>query len=335
MSTLPPELVQKMLKSKGLADKPNIDVSIDEIESFGDQESLKQILQDMAAYNNMLKQRITFINPALSKLIPFTRENLYLICAYSGSGKSTIAANVSHPLWKEGKKSLVISNEESKHDVLMRIACLELGHNFNDYKKGFMPPTVQKECVALFPEISKFVKVIDINYKDGLTTKAEGIKSILEQVKDKDFSCAMIDYYQLIKKSEFNPSASTYDVLNDLRVYFGQYIKKANIPIVIFAQLHSLGKRNNKDLDSRIKHCPDIYEPSTVVMEAIPNFDEKTTDFVIHKDRFGYAGQRVVMAFDKGKFVYIDEAVRERIKQEKLDAVDQQASDGAEDEQPK
>lgn len=316
-----------MLRSKGLSDKPVSNVSLDEIESFGDDDSMREMLEDIAAYNSMLKERITFINPALTKAIPFSRENLYLICAYSGSGKSTIAANVSYPLWKEGKKSLVISNEESKHDVLMRIACLDLGHNFNEYKKGMMPVTLQRECVALFPEISRFVKVIDINYKDGITTKAEGIKSILEQVKDHDFSCAMIDYYQLIKKSELNPVASTYDVLNDLRIYFGQYIKKANIPLVVFAQLHSIGKRNNKDLDSRIKHCPDIYEPSTVVIEAVPNFQDKTTDFIIHKDRFGYAGQRVVMAFHRGRFQEIDAEALERIKQEKLDDIDSKVSD--------
>ena len=44
MAQLPPELIQKMLKSKGLADKPNIEVSIEEIDSFGDNESLKEII---------------------------------------------------------------------------------------------------------------------------------------------------------------------------------------------------------------------------------------------------------------------------------------------------
>ena len=121
-------------------------VSLDDVEAFGDKQSISKMYQDISSYNKMLKQKITFINPALSAAIPFTRENMYLICAYTGNGKSTIAANISHPLWKEGKKTLVISNEEPQQDVMYRIACLELGYNFNDYQKGTMPMQHQKEC---------------------------------------------------------------------------------------------------------------------------------------------------------------------------------------------
>ena len=116
----------------------------------------------------------------------------------------------------------------------------------------------------------------------------------------------MIDYFQLINKTIKDESAKPYSVLNNLRTYFGRYIKSSNIPVVVFAQLHSIGKRNNKDLDSRIKDCPAILEPSTVVIEIVPNFEQKTSDFIIHKDRFGLAGHRVTLAFDRGKFVYVD-----------------------------
>src|SRR5581483_2234154 len=128
--------------------------------------------------------------------------------------------------------------------------------------------------MVLFPEIGKCVKVLDIGFKGGLTTKLEGIKNALEAVRNQDYSCAMIDYYQLIQYSVEDKTRSRYDVLNDLRIWFGQYIKTSNIPIVVFAQLHSIGKRNNKDLDSRVKECPAILEPSTVVLEVIPNFDD-------------------------------------------------------------
>lgn len=323
MAKLPEHLVESILANK----KSNLEVDINEIDSFGDKNSLSSMISSIAEYNKMLKQRITFINKELSKAIPFTRENLYLMCAYSGSGKSTAAANISFPLWKEGKKTLVISNEEPEQDILYRIACLELGYNFNDYKKGLMPITTQKECIKLFPEIAKFVKVIDVNAKEGITTKLEGVKNILEAVNHKDYSCVMIDYYQLIRKSISNPSASPYEVLNDLRIFFGQYIKRANVPIVIFAQLHSLGKRNNKDLDSRIKMGPEIYETSTVVIEMIPNFEDKSTEFVIIKDRFGYAGNRLTFAFDKGRFVPVDQEVLEKRRQEEIKEIEEKTDE--------
>lgn len=327
MSSIPPDQIKKILNKNGIPEPIEYDISLDSINSFGGEETVREIYSSMAAYNKMLKERITFITPKLTHVIPFTRENLYLICAYSGSGKSTIAANVSYSLWKEGKKTLVISNEESSHDIIMRIACIDQGVNFNDYKKGNMPILVQKQCTALFPDIMNYVKVMDVNFQSGATTSVEGVKKMLETVKSADFSCVMIDYWQLIKRSDNNPGAKTYDVLNDLRIWLGQYIKRSNIPIVMFAQLHSMAKRQNKDLDSRIKHCPDIYEPSTVVIEAVPNWENKTTDIIIHKDRFGFSGQQLTIAFDKGRFVDVDEDVLRKIQETKAAELDQKISE--------
>jgi len=309
MSKLNDEEIARALKlppstpSQSLNAQPDIDVSLDDVEAFGNKESISKMYRDISSYNKMLQQKITFINPALTAAIPFTRENLYLICAYTGNGKSTIAANISYPLWKEGKKTLVISNEEPQQDVMYRIACLELGYNFNDYKKGSMPMAHQKACALLFPEISNHVKVIDVNYKKGLSTKIEGIKNALEAVKHADYSAVMIDYFQLIQYSVSDPSRSRYNVLNDLRIWLGQYIRSSNIPVVMFAQLHSMGKRTNVELDSRIKECPGILEPSTVVLEVVPDFENKTTTFLIKKDRFGYQGMRIECGFDKGKYI--------------------------------
>ena len=302
-------------------------VSLDDVEAFGDKQSISKMYQDISSYNKMLKQKITFINPALSAAIPFTRENMYLICAYTGNGKSTIAANISHPLWKEGKKTLVISNEEPQQDVMYRIACLELGYNFNDYKKGTMPMQHQKECALLFPEISKYVKVIDVNYKNGLSTKIEGVKNALLAVKHADYSAVMIDYFQLIQYSVEDPQRSRYNVLNDLRIWLGQYIRSSNIPVVMFAQLHSMAKRTNVELDSRIKECPGILEPATVVLEVVPDFENKTTTFLIKKDRFGFQGMRVECGFSKGRYVEMTAEHILATQQDKVDELMDKVSD--------
>lgn len=308
-------------------DVSHLDVSLDDINDFGSKASLKTMFTDIAKYNKMLAEKITFINDSLTSAIPFTRENLYLIAAYTGSGKSTIAANISFPLWKQGKKILVLSNEESQQDVLFRIACLELGYNFNDYKKGMMPIPTQSECLKRFPEISQYVKVIDVNYKNGLTTTLEGVKNALNSVKESDYSCALIDYYQLIQYSMVDKTRGRYDVLNDFRIWLGQYIKNSNVPIVVFAQLHSIGKRQNKDLDSRIKECPAVLEPATVVLEAIPNFEDQTTEFIIHKDRFGMQGNRISCGFDKGRYVNMTEEFKRSILEKKLDRLASETED--------
>jgi hypothetical protein len=83
--------------------------------------------------------------------------------------------------------------------------------------------------------------------------------------------------------------------------------------------LHSLGKRNNKDLDSRIKDAPTIYETATVVLEVVPDFANKTSDFGIIKDRFGLAGFRVKCGFEKGRFVEYNDDFVNRVNSMKVD----------------
>lgn len=314
---------QKLEQLKLLKSNKDVNISLDEIESFGDKSSLKEMFVDIDKYRKMLKEQIVFVNDALSSAIPFTRENLYLMCAYTGSGKSTAAANITYPLWKQQKKTLVISNEEPKQDILFRIACLELKMNFNDYKKNNMPEADILRAMALFPEISKYVKVLDVTYQDGITTKVEGIKKALEAVKQEDsYSCVLIDYFQLIKYSIKDSKKTAYENLNDLRVWLGQYIKSSTMPVVLFAQLYSVSKKGGaKDIDTRIKDCSSIVEPATVILEIVPNFDNKTSEFIVHKDRFGRTGARIVCGFDHGRYVTLtDEEVQDRVKQGKINA---------------
>ena len=318
MAQIPKEQQDYLLRRAGMPPEVKVDISFDEIDSFGNKESILEMFKNVAGYNKMLGERITLINDSLTAAIPFTRENLYLFCAYTGSGKSTVAANISYPLWKQDKKVLVVSNEETKQDVLFRIACLELGFNFNDYKKGQMPQDMQRQALMLFPEISKNVKVLDVTWRDGMTTKIEGVKKALEAVKGQNYSCVLIDYYQLIKYSLTDPTRTTYDVLNDLRTWLGQYIKSSEIPVCMFIQLYSIGKRGGvKDIDARIKECSAIVEPATVIVEVVPNYDDATSDFIIHKDRFGVAGNKIVCPFEKGR--YLKQISQKEIAERNLD----------------
>jgi len=322
MAVLSKEHQEQLLKRAGISSSSSdITVSIDEIDSFGDKESLLKMYKNIASYNKMLNERITLINDSLTAAIPFTRENLYLFCAYTGSGKSTVAANISYPLWKQGKKVLVVSNEESEQDVLLRVACLDKGYNFNEYKKGQMPPELLRELCAMLPEIAKYVKVLDVVWREGLTTKVEGVKAALESVKGHGYSCVLIDYYQLIKYSLRQPDKTTYEVLNDLRTWLGQYIKSSEVPVCLFVQLYSVGKKGGtKDIDARIKECSAIVEPATVIIEVIPNWEDATTDFVIHKDRFGVAGHKIVCPFKKGR--YLKQISEREVAERQLDKLE-------------
>lgn len=312
-------IMNTLTGNKNLA--PTESVTLDEIQAMGDKKSLSQMVIDIQKYNRMLNERLIFINESLTAAIPFTRENLYLMCAFTGNGKSTAAANITYPLLKQKKKILVISNEEPAHDILLRIACLELGFNFNDYKKGMMPKEQQLLAIGLFEEIGKYVHVIDVSFKNGFTSKVECVKNAMEQAKTADYACILIDYFQNIKQSANDTTRKAYDVLNDFRSFLNVYIKSSNAPVVLFVQLYSQSKRQAKghDIDTRIKECSAIVEPATVIIEMIPNFEESNTEFIIHKDRFGRTGTRLICPFERGR--YLKQLTPEQMAQARIDEV--------------
>jgi len=325
---------EAMLKKAGIgsAEKlKSMETSTEEMRDFGGDDLVKNIVANMARHQRHLRERLTLINDSLTKAIPLTRENLYLFCAYSGSGKSTIAANISHPLWKQGKKILVISNEETKEDIFGRIACLEIGADFKDLKNGNMSEEHILSLIPVMRKLAPFIKIYDVT--DTRTARLEGVKSILETAKNEDFSCILIDYFQLIKYSEVDNRKEPYAVLSELKDYLGPYAKSSNAPVVLFVQLHSLSKRPSKgtELDNRIKECSFIIEPASVVIEVIPNFEYNTTSFAICKDRFfGRTGKKIVCQFVDGKYMEAFKNKQALVDYESSIKLDKITSDGDE-----
>ena len=307
MAKLTQEQMDTVLKHAGLGTSKQMaamTASTDEMRNFGNLDDMRDIVSAIARHNRMLKERLTLINPSLTKAIPLVRENLYLFAAYTGSGKSSTAANISYPLWKQGKKVLIISNEETQKDVVSRIACLETGINFQSVIRGDISKMEEMSYVAHIPSIKQHVIVIDA--EDPRTTRIEGIKSLLEAAKNENFACIIIDYFQLIKYSEEYPNKEPYKVMMEFKDYLNAYIKTANAPVVMFAQLWSTSKRPAKDteLDSRLKECASIQDGASVVVEIVPNFKESTTDFLICKDRFfGRKGDKLTCPYQKGRFL--------------------------------
>jgi replicative DNA helicase len=309
MSKLSNKQMDIILKHAGIGTTEQLkemEASVDEMRDFGNADELRAIISDIARHNRMLKERLTLVNDSLTRAIPLVRENLYLFAAYTGSGKSSCAANISYPLWKQGKKVLIISNEETQKDVVSRIACLEAGVSFQGVIRCEISKMEELSYVAHIPSIKQHVIVIPAD--DPRTTCIEGVKNILEAAKNEDFSAIIIDYFQLIKRSEQQPNKEPYRVMMEFKDYLNAYIKTSNAPVVMFAQLWSLSKRPAKDteLDSRLKECASIQDGASVVVEIVPNFKESTTDFLICKDRFfGRKGDRITCQYSKGR--YLDE----------------------------
>jgi len=312
-----------------------------DIEALSSDEAILDMKKRIISYNQMLREKITFINDELTNSIPFTKENLYLIAANSGAGKSSAAANIAYPLWRQGKKILIVSTEEPAEDIYFRIGCLHYGVSFNSYKKGLMPIDGQSRIVSLFSEMKKYVFVVDVRTKDGAVFNADWVQKTMQTIRNSNYSCVMIDYFQLIKHDRAHPSLKTYEVLNNFRIFLMQYIKSCSMPVVLFAQLHSLSKRPGKEIDNRIKECPTIVEAATIIIEVVPNYKSEHSDFIIHKSRFDgtIVGKTFRMGFKEGKYVsytqdFIDWVNTKRIDNlkkdvAKVEAADREVDDGS------
>ncbi len=275
-------------------------------DSAGSAESAKQIYTSISEDRRVIKEGITFINKGLTDVIPFARGSLYLIGAISGHGKSTTAANVSFPLYQQNKKVLVIANEEVKHHVLGRIACLELGLDFNMWRNAKMDRDTRRRVDLLLPKVEKYVHVLGTDQQKRVSTM-EGLQTVLEAVKDTDYSCILIDYFQNISSSVEVPSLERQQVLYHMRDYLNSYVTRAKMPVVLFVQLMPLPPNSqSRQFEARIKWCRGIYEAATTAIEIVRIKSENKSMFVIDKDRFGMADVSIECKFDSGRYVFID-----------------------------
>jgi hypothetical protein len=307
MANIPQAEQDTLLRKAGMgtaSQMKSMEVSLDEMRQLGDPEVLIEVVHSIARHNKALKDRAILINESLTRAIPLVRENLYIFAAYTGSGKSSTAANITFPLWQQGKKVLIISNEETRSDVLSRVACLASSTDFKKVKQGEITKEQQAAYIKHLDSINNLVRVFDAN--DPRTGKYEGVVNILEAARNEDYACILIDYFQLIKYSEADTRKEPYQVLMNLKDYLGKYVKGSNSPVVLFVQLWSLSKRPSKgtELDARLKECSSIQDPASVIIEIVPNFDDEVSDFLICKDRFfGRKGQKLTCPYSKGRFL--------------------------------
>jgi replicative DNA helicase len=266
------------------------------------------------------------VNKTLTEIIPFAKGSLYLFGAISGHGKSTLSANVTYSLTQEKKKVLVISNEEQQKDVLARVACLNLGLDFNMWRNMKMGGDRLKVDVEI-DRIMPYVTVVDMS-RSRTTDSAEGVIKILDDAIIHDYAAVIIDYFQNIRRSSENALAKPYDVLLLIRDYLNGYVVRAPFPVILLAQLHPLSKaKGNTTFEERIKGCKAIYEAASTAIEILREKQESGPDessFLVAKDRFGHEGWEIPCKFFRGR--YLEKPINELTPQSDVPAPKSEAN---------
>lgn len=277
--------------------------------SKDDPEKVERIIRESSEYIKSAKKNMRFISEDFDGIVPFHSNNIILIGAYSGEGKSTITANIAHSLLKQKKNVLVISNEEKAGDVYNRVTCLVNGWSYNKHAE------ITDDQMEVF---SKYVRamrsrlrVVD-NDSEGivnLTTTYEGITGLLNSLLAKGiyYDAIIIDYYQNVNMLAGQLNIDPWKVQEKFANFIDDFKGKYPAPIVLLAQMQPRDKENETPFKDRIEGRKSIYNKATFAVEVRADKKNRRTEWTIHKQRFGdNVGESFYTGWDLGKYVKYD-----------------------------
>jgi hypothetical protein len=287
---------------------------------------IEKMDQDHEMTVQSMKDRLPFVNPTLTDLVPFSFPNLLFIGAKTGSGKTSFTSAAVLTLLRAGKKVLVISNEELAANYYNRVLCLNKGWNINRMKE--FTPEQHEELRRLRTQTYETgrLNVIDSDFADmkGATSTLEGMKLIFEKLYEiqltQDGKCPyhaiFVDYFQNCGTSINNSRMRKHEVLEELTKFLDTMYKKLHAPITVLGQIKPESK-DETDLEFRIKDSRSIYVPATFALELQPDKAKSSTRFIVHKHRWSSrAGESIELGFDRGHFVEYTMAFQEKVLRE-------------------
>jgi archaellum biogenesis ATPase FlaH len=210
-------------------------------------------IQEMLDEVSQMNDRLTFISPNLTKVVPLYGVNVILIAGKSGRGKSSVMANITEPIITNGGFVACISTEEKARSIALRTVCLQLGLNYNTRrhwlsdKLDVIKPALQN----LFVE-SK-LKIYDSytygkDLESGAKVKAlemtsrEGIQMALIDIEKsaRKPDVIMLDYITKVSTSTKNNKLQEWQVMTACCADVEEWSKRTGIPAIIFTQLEVL-----------------------------------------------------------------------------------------------
>lgn len=270
---------------------------------------------------------VEFMYPEMNHFVQLAPGSLALICASTGTGKSTLTANITYGLLRDGKKILILANEEKRTDVAARISCLQLDVSIHDYKrKDGLPEVVKKMVLDNIANLDpKQLAIIALDYRDDqrYVTSPEGMEAILNHAVGK-YDAVIIDYYQNINHSINNPGYQAHEA-NEMFAKSVDYIKnKIGCPIIMMAQI----RRGDEDYKVRLEGRRLILNKCTDIFEVKIDKANKRSLMICHKDRWlGNQGEEQFIGYKAGKFVPYTREFEEDVRSSVVNKIDSLADD--------
>ncbi len=337
-----PELVKKIAteaeakeKLKKVSDAVRLHENSQKLRRIVDGKQLQRDLQDLDFTTDfdMLSDAakvdafdrdhsVEFLYPDMDDFVQLAPGSLALICAATGTGKSTLTANIAYSLLRQGKRVLIIANEEKRTDVAARISCLQLDVNIHKYKaKNGLPDTIKENVLDNIKNFdNKFLAIVALDFKNDsrIVTSPEGMLALLKGAKDK-YDAVIIDYYQNINQSINNPGLQPHEA-NEIFAREVDHIKnEIGCPIIMMAQI----RRGDDDYKTRLEGRRLILNKCTDVFEVKIDKAYNRSVMICHKDRWlGNQGEEKFIGYQAGKYVQYTKDFEEATRSSRAQYID-------------
>lgn len=182
---------------------------------------------------------------------------VHLVAAVTKHGKTNFAANlVVHALeeYADGKV-VVCLNEETAEDFLLRCGCILADVNFGRWKLGQLDPKQQEKLKAAVERVMDRIRIVDSEKVDlgCMEEVTRWVGKAARTATENGFRLVIFDYFQNVYKSKNRPGATPYELYKLLGVRLKDVGKKAQCPVVVFAQLKERRDEDDGGFKSRIE----------------------------------------------------------------------------------
>jgi hypothetical protein len=284
-------------------------------------------LADRARLKALQREESTpFIFEAMSDFVQLSAGSLALFCAATGTGKSTLTANVAKGLIDAGRRVLIIVNEEENDDVGVRISCLDLNISIHKYKiKGGLTEAQREEVITNMVQLSRnnvTICGLDFEGDSRITTSPEGMKALLTRAAGK-FDAIIVDYYQNVNISIAQPGLRAHEA-NEMFANDLDYFKNnVGCPILLMAQIRRGDAPYKERLEGRrliLNKCTDIFELKT-------EKEYSRSTLIVHKDRWlGNQGDERFIGYRGGKYVPYTQQFEEDVMNNKANEIEKEGT---------
>lgn len=290
------------------------------------QERAEELAVESDNYLIGAKKQMAFINDSFNGMVSFFEQNLILIGAKTGAGKSTCVANLAmslitqkNPFTGKGGRCLVITNEESIIHLYNRVTCLIKGWHYSEHDQ--FTEEQRKTFSSFIPTLSQRITVVDDTFASpsgGTTTSVEGIENIFKNIvrDNEQYDAVIIDYYQGVIDSTKDSLLTEYQVQRRLTHVLEKYRKIYKAPIVIMAQVTPpTDEDDHTPFQVRLQGTKLICNKATVIIEMLLDGQNLRTEWVFRKGRYSsFGSESVETGYSNGRFVKYDDAFKNNLK---------------------